>query len=142
MSQTDARTGLFKTHKPGTVPGKLGQMGFLMSYRERKVVKKQQPLLSAKFKNKWNSTSTPPCAFMACSETILISRFMVREVVRHAVVQCASKDEIYTPSQYVFCQLVEAILRHPVLFAYWARINSVVFSDFHLADTSLNSHSI
>jgi hypothetical protein len=55
---------------------------------------------------------------MACSETVLVLCFMVREVLRHAVAQCVSKDEIYTTSQYVSCQLVKAILRHLIPFVY------------------------
>jgi hypothetical protein len=56
---------------------------------------------------------------MGCSETVLVLCFMMREVVRHAVLQYVSKDEIYTP-QYVSCQLVKAILRHSIPFV-WAR---------------------
>ena len=48
----------------------------------------------------------------------------------HAVVHCVSEDYIYTPSQYVSCQLVKAVLRHSVLFVYQERINSLVLFFF------------
>lgn len=83
--------------------------------------------IKCQLQNEWNSTSTPPCDYVACSETVSVLCFMVIEVVRHAVVHCVSQDYIYTPSQYVSCQLVKAVLRHPVLFVYQERINSLVF---------------
>lgn len=76
---------------------------------------------SAKFKM---SGTVPPLHHVPswpAERKVLVLCFMVREVVRHAVVQCVSNDEIYTPSQYVSCQHVKAILRHSILSLYRAK---------------------
>ena len=102
---TNTRTGPFKIHKTRTVSEN----------------KEERVLEVLPWKNS-NEESRGQCLNMTTGfhqvpslkwvEQYLrspMSLHGLREVVRHAVVQCVSKNENYTPSQYVSCQFVKAV---------------------------------